>query len=200
MLSRGVGIMPDAVDVPETMSLPASMGLFPWWLLLLQGVLALLLGIFLLTYPVQTLMVIITFLGAYWLVSGLFTLFGAFAHRNGRVGKILHGLLGILLGGLILAYPLYSTFLVPLAFTLMVGVLAVIYGIIALYTAFTGEGWGAGIPGVLSVIFGLLILAEPVTATVIAPFVFGTFGIIIGFAAIIGAVMARSAGRPGTTT
>lgn len=90
--------MPDAVDVPETMSLSASMGFVPWWLLLLQGVLALLLGIFLLAYPVQALMVIITFLGAYWLASGLFTLLGAFAHRNGMVGKLLHGLLGIILG------------------------------------------------------------------------------------------------------
>lgn len=82
----------------------------------------------------------------------------------------------------------------------MVGVLAVSYGLIALYTAFMGEGWGAGFPRPLAVIFGLLILPEPVTATVIAPFVFGNVGFIFGFAAIIGAFMARSAGTPGTTT
>lgn len=166
---------------------------FPWWLLLLQGIIALILGIYLIAYPLQTLMVIIVFLGAYWFVSGIFTLVGAFADTTDRGMKILLGFLGIILGLLILAYPYYSTFIVPFVFTIMVGVIALIYGFIALYGAFTGKGWGVGILGILSILFGLIILANPWASTLAVPFVFGILGIVFGFAAIVGSFMLRSA-------
>lgn len=166
---------------------------FPWWLLLIQGILALILGAYLLAYPLQTLMVLIVFLGAYWFVSGIFTLVGAATDSNHRGWRILLGILGIILGLLILAYPYYSTFLVPYVFTVMVGIFALIYGFIAVYGAFTGKGWGVGILGILSIIFGLLILANPIASTIAVPFVFGIFGVIFGFAAIVGSFMLRSA-------
>jgi uncharacterized membrane protein HdeD (DUF308 family) len=182
-----------SAEMTETM-MPHPMGtFFPWWLLLLQGIIAFILGIFLLTYPIQTLMVIIIFLGAYWFVSGIFTLVSISADKSHTGLKIVLGILGILLGLLILAYPLYSTFIVPFVFIIMVGIWALIYGCIALYGAFTGKGWGIGILGILSIIFGLIILANPIISTLAVPFVFGILGIIFGFAAIIGSFMLRSA-------
>jgi uncharacterized membrane protein HdeD (DUF308 family) len=193
-----------ATEVPASVlpdqSTANMMGTFlPWWLLLLQGIIALLLGIFLLASPAQTLLVMITFLGAYWLVSGFFNLVSIFWDRENFGWKIVLGILGIVAGLAILAYPIYSTFVVPYIFTIMVGFLGLFYGAIALLGAFTGKGWGVGILGLLSVIFGCLILAEPVAATIVVPFVFGIFGIVFGFAAIVGAFMARSAQKPGTT-
>ena len=177
-----------------TGTLPHPMGtFFPWWLLLLQGIIALILGAYLLAYPLQTLMVIIVFLGAYWFVSGIFTLVSIGVDKSHTGMKILLGFLGIILGLLILAYPYYSTLVVPYIFTIMVGVIALIYGFIALWGAFTGKGWGVGILGLLSIIFGLLILANPIASTIAVPFVFGIFGIVFGFAAIIGSFMLRSA-------
>jgi uncharacterized membrane protein HdeD (DUF308 family) len=181
-------------EMSTTTGMSHPMGTFlPWWLLLIQGLLALILGIFLITYPLQTLMVFIVFLGAYWFVSGIFTLVGAAADAAHRGMKILLGILGIILGLLILAYPLYSTFLVPFVFTIMVGVIALIYGFIALYGAFTGKGWGIGILGLLSIFFGIIILANPVMSTIAVPFVFGILGIVFGFAAIVGSFFLRSA-------
>jgi uncharacterized membrane protein HdeD (DUF308 family) len=75
----------------------------------------------------------------------------------------------------------------------MVGIFALIYGFIAVYGAFTGKGWGVGILGILSIIFGLLILANPIASTIAVPFVFGIFGVIFGFAAIVGSFFLRSA-------
>lgn len=182
-----------AEDPAGILRAPASVGgNFPWCLLLLQGAVALVLGAHLLASPVRTLMVIVTFLGAYWLVSGLFTLGALVLDRADWAWKVVTGLLGILIGIVILAYPLYSTFVVPFVFTVMVGVLAQVEGLVALYGGFTGQGWGVGALGVLSIVFGLLVLAEPVAATVIVPCVFGIFGIVLGFAAIVGAFMARS--------
>jgi len=176
-----------------TGTMPHPMGtFFPWWLLLLQGIIALILGAYLLAYPLQTLMVIIVFLGAYWLVSGIFTLVSIAVDKEHMGMKILLGFLGIILGLLILTYPYYSTLLVPFVFTIMVGVIALIYGFIALWGAFTGKGWGVGILGILSIIFGLIILANPIASTLAVPFVFGILGIVFGFAAIIGSFMLRS--------
>ena len=183
-----------------TVAVPNSMGtFFPWWVLLLQGIIALLLGIALLASPGKTMMVIITFLGAYWLVSGIFSLVSIFWDRNNMLWKIILGIIGIIAGGAILGYPIYSTFMVPYVFTIMVGFLGLFYGAVALIGAFTGKGWGIGILGLLSIIFGCLILAEPFAATIAVPFVFGVIGIVFGFAAIVGSFMVRSAQKEETT-
>ena len=182
-----------------TVAVPTSMGtFFPWWVLLLQGIIALLLGIALLASPGKTMLVIITFLGAYWLVSGFFNLASIFWDREHMIWKIILGILGIVAGLAILAYPLYSTLLVPYLFTVMVGFLGLFYGSVALIGAFTGKGWGVGILGILSIIFGCLILAEPFAATLAVPFVFGLIGIVFGFAAIVGSFMVRSAEKSAT--
>jgi uncharacterized membrane protein HdeD (DUF308 family) len=185
--------MPDDMT-GATAGMPSPMGtFFPWWVLLLQGLIAVLLGIALLAYPVRTMLVIITFLGVYWLVSGFFNLASIFWDRENFGWKIVLGILGIVAGLAILAYPLYSTFLVPYVFTVMVGFLGLFYGAVAVIGAFTGKGWGVGVLGVLSIIFGGLILAEPYAATIAVPFVFGLAGILFGFAAIVGSLMVRSA-------
>jgi len=177
-----------------TMGMPNMFGgFYPWWVLLIQGIIALILGIFLLTSPGMTQLVLITFLGAYWFVSGIFTLFSAAGDQANRGMKILLGILGIILGLAILAYPLYSAFIVPFIFIIMVGVWALILGGIHLYQGLTGGGWGVGLLGLLSVIIGIIILINPYLATIALPFVLGILGIIFGFAAIVGAFMVRSA-------
>ena len=42
-----------------------------WWLALLQGIAAILLGFMLFTAPGATLVTLITFLGFYWLITGV---------------------------------------------------------------------------------------------------------------------------------
>ena len=45
-----------------------------WWLFLLQGIAAIILALMLLTAPGQTLLVMVTFLGFYWLIEGILSL------------------------------------------------------------------------------------------------------------------------------
>ena len=80
---------------------------FPWWLVLIMGFITLILGIFLLYYPYGTLLVLVTFLGAYWFISGLIGLCSLFVDRTNAGWKILFGILGIIAGIAILTYPLY---------------------------------------------------------------------------------------------
>ena len=51
-----------------------------WWLFLLQGIAAIILGLMLITAPGATLLVMVTFLGFYWLIEGDI---GAGAHLCG---------------------------------------------------------------------------------------------------------------------
>jgi len=173
-----------------TPSATATPGLpvFPWWLVLIQGIITLILGIFFLVYPYGTLLVLVTFLGAYWFISGLIGLFSLAVDKTNAGWKILYGILGIIAGIAILAYPFYSAFIVPFIFIIFVGVWGLIMGFTSLFAAFKGGDWGAGIVGVILIIFGCLILVYPVVTTVLLPFILGVFGIIGGIAAIIGSI------------
>ncbi len=176
-----------------TSSPPFTLGVpvIPWWLVLIQGIITLILGILFLVYPLGTLFAVVLFLGAYWFVSGLIGLFSLAVDRTGAGWKILFGVLGIIAGLAILAYPLYAAFIVPYIFIIFVGVWGLIMGFVGLFAGFKGGGWGAGIIGILLIIFGGLILANPVISTALLPLVLGIFGVIGGFIAIVGSFFLR---------
>jgi uncharacterized membrane protein HdeD (DUF308 family) len=157
---------------------------FPWWLVLIEGIITLILGIFFLAYPFGTLLVLVTFLGAYWFISGLIGLFSLAVDKTNAAWKIVFGILGIIVGIAILAYPLYSAFVVPYIFIIFVGVWGLLMGFVSLFASFKGGGWGAALIGIILIIFGCLILANPVVSTVLLPFVLGVFGIVAGIISI----------------
>lgn len=164
----------------------------PWWLVLLHGIVTLILGIVFLVYPYGTLFVLVTFLGAYWFVSGLFGLLSLAQDRTNWGWKLAFGILGLIAGIAVLAYPLYSTFVVPAIFIIFVGFWGMIMGFSALFAAIRGGGWGAGITGLILILFGFILLLHPMITVALLPFVLGIFGIIGGIAAIATALMLKS--------
>jgi hypothetical protein len=44
----------------------------PWWTGLVQGIFSIIIGLLLLTFPAATTVVIVQYVGIYWLVSGIF--------------------------------------------------------------------------------------------------------------------------------
>jgi len=163
----------------------------PWWLVLIEGIAAILIGFFLLISPATTTIVIVQFLGFYWLISGIFSIISIFIDHSMWGWKLFAGVLGIIAGILIIQHPLWSTLLVPATLVIVMGVFGLIIGVINLFQAFRGGGWGIGILGVLSIIFGLILLANPMLATLGLPLVLGIFGIVFGVIAIFGAFRAR---------
>lgn len=156
----------------------------PWWLVLLGGIVALIFGVVLVIWPEATLMLLVTLLGIYWLVAGALAIIGAFSAPKGRGWKIFSGLLSILAGVVVIAYPYYSAILLPTLLTLFVGVLGVVIGFVTLYQAFRGAGWGTGVLGIVSIIIGLLILANPLVSAGLLILLVAIVAIIGGFAAI----------------
>lgn len=157
----------------------------PRWLVLLQGIVALVFGILLLVYPIGTLGVLVVFLGVYWLINGIFVLASLYSDRTDLWWKMLVSVLGILAGILVLAYPLYSTILLPTLLAIIIGVEGLIIGAVQLARGLGGAGWGAGILGIVSIIFGLILVANPFVAALALVVVLAVLAIIGGCAAII---------------
>ena len=72
-----------------------------WWIFLIQGIIMLVLGLMLFGQPGKTLVVMITILGTFWLISGLLDIVaGVTGHTDYSKGWIIFG--GIITAVLIL--------------------------------------------------------------------------------------------------
>lgn len=174
--------MTSTTAVPATSALrPAT----PWWVVLLQGIFAAIIGLLLLISPGATLLVLVQLLGFYWLIAGIFGIVSIFIDSSLWGWKLFAGILGILAGFAIIQYPLWSTLLVPATLVIFLGIEGIIIGVLNVIQAFQGGGWGIGILGALSVLFGLVLIANPLLAGATLALLLGIFGIIGGVAAII---------------
>ena len=116
-------------------------------LLALLGVLAFIVGIYALRHVNVTIAALALLLGIFWIVNGVIELFTAIGHREmpGRGWTIILGLLSIVAGIVVLAYPDIS--LVALAIVL--GIWLVALGVIEIALAFKLRALG-GPPGPLA--------------------------------------------------
>jgi uncharacterized membrane protein HdeD (DUF308 family) len=172
----------------------------PWWLLLIGGVLAVIVGAILLfgglQTKVDTWVLIIQVLGIWWLISGIFDIVYMFIDHTAWGWKLFIGIVSILAGIYILQYPLVSAVVLPKILVLVLGIWGLIYGVILLIMAFRGGGWGAGILGALGIIFGLILIANwaNLGSGVAMIWVLAIFAFIGGILQIIQSFRQRSAG------
>ena len=136
----------------------------PWWLTLISGILAVIIGATLLwgglINKVETYMLLVTFLGIWWMVQGIFDIIGIFIDHSMWGWKLFIGIVSLAAGFYILSYPIASAVALPKIFVLVLGIWGLMYGTILLVMAFQGGGWGAGILGVLGIIFGIDLMAN----------------------------------------
>jgi uncharacterized membrane protein HdeD (DUF308 family) len=173
------------------MAATSSKSGWPWWLILINGIAALIVGFLLLISPAQTTLILIQVLGIYWFVTGILSLVFMFIDHSGWGWKLASGILGILAGIYIIQHPLWSFVLVPTVLIIVLAIQGIIMGIIHLIQAFQGGGWGPGILGVISMFFGIILLVAPLVAATFLPLVLGIWGIIGGIIAIIFAFRVR---------
>jgi uncharacterized membrane protein HdeD (DUF308 family) len=145
-----------------------------WWVFLLEGIAAILIGILLLTDPAATVVAITVFLGFYWLFVGVLELVRMFVDRSVPwIWSLLIGIVGIVAGVLVLNHPLFAAVLLPATLVIYLGVLGIIMGIFGIIGGFAGGGIGSFIFGVLNLLIGILLLSSPAAATLAVPLVFG---------------------------
>lgn len=164
----------------------------PWWVVLLEGIIAILVGLFLLYKPAATTVFLVQILGIFWLAEGILSVIGALIFSGNRVWKLLSGILSIIAGVVILTYPIYSPFVVLTLFIIFIGVWAIINGVVKIVLALKGGGWGIGIIGVLTIILGLLLLTNSLVGVVFLPWIFGFFLILGGIGSLIWGLKMRT--------
>jgi len=164
-----------------------------WWLFLLQGISAIILGGMLLTAPVKTVILLITFLGFYWLISGVLSLVQVFVDRSSpRKWSLLNGVLGFAAGLLVLRDPLVAALTVPTIIVIILGIEALIMGVASVIAGFQGGGGGSFLLGAFNILIGVLLLSSPVAAAFAVPFVFGVILLVQGVSLIIWAFRIRA--------
>jgi uncharacterized membrane protein HdeD (DUF308 family)/predicted flap endonuclease-1-like 5' DNA nuclease len=167
----------------------------PWWLVLIEGILAIIVGILLWMYPVRGFIWLSRFIGFYWIISGIFDIISIFVNRTNWGWKLFMGIIGIIAGGYLVSQALAGAATLAITTVWIIGLMGIFYGLLGLIRAFQGGGWGAGILGIVSIIFGVYILVNRLAATLAIPWVFGFLGIFGGILAIFTAFALRSAAK-----
>jgi len=166
---------------------------YPWWLILLWGLLSIITGLMFLGSPVVTTEFLILLLGAYWLIGGFFTIGSLAVDRTHAGWKIFLSGINIIAGILILAFPLFSTVFALALFVIFIGMWGCFIGVAHLFKAFRKRDTGSGVLGAISLVFGILLLANPLVTAATLPFIIGIFAIAGGVAAVVASLGIKKA-------
>jgi uncharacterized membrane protein HdeD (DUF308 family) len=157
--------------------------------LVLWGIIALVVGFFLLFRPGITALVCVEIMAIAWIIGGIFDFIGAIAERGHYWGwRIVGSIIGILAGIYIVAHPALGTvFTLTIAF-IFIAIAALINGIFNIFAGFKNEGgtsWASVIIGLLQIVVGIWFIMNPVTGALLLVPVLGIFLILAGIFAII---------------
>src|SRR3954452_1006028 len=96
-------------------------GMFPWWLVLIEGVAAIIIGVLLFLAPQATLELVFQLFGLFWLVGGVLRLARGCTEPIGRGLKILVGTIGVLAGIIVVRHPAWLAVTVTIMFAGLLG-------------------------------------------------------------------------------
>lgn len=163
-----------------------------WWIVLLEGVVAIIIGILLITWPVKSLNILIRILGGFFIVKGVLGIVSIFTDRDQWSYKLLMGIVAILVGLLIFAVPQGSYVILETTLVLLAGFGALVIGAIEMIRALQGGGCGIAILGALIALLGLILIGNLGYSTTYFPYLLGGVSIIGGLAAVVMAFSMRS--------
>ena len=156
------------------------------WLIVIQGVTGILLGLMLLLAPGASTVILVQFLAIYWLISGVIGLVSLVWDRSQWGWKVFGGILGVVAGMAVIKHPMYATILVTSTLIIFMGILALAFGVMNLVRALTaGGGWGMGLLGALDVIIGFFLIVNPLAGSIALPIVLGAFLLVGGVASTV---------------
>jgi uncharacterized membrane protein HdeD (DUF308 family) len=163
----------------------------PWWVILLDGIAAAIIGFLLLTNTGATLITLVILLGIYWFVLGIFDLVRMFSDPAGWGWKLFSGIIGILAGLVLIRNPLWSAAIGSSILVWVIGFLGLIWGAAGVVRAFTGGGWGMALVGVLSILLSLVLLFHTAATVVVLIYTAGFLALFGGIIGIVSAIALR---------
>ena len=171
-----------------------------WWLNLIRGIVALMVGVLIFAWPDVGGRLFINFLAVFWLVSGVMILQWGFALHQRRGLWLVAGIVGIVVGAALLLRYLYQRYLDPAQAVRVLGALALFVGLINIFGGFRTpemtreEGTGRVILGVFEVGLGVLLVVIDALGPV-SKLLAGGWTLIGGVILILQAVQMRRVSR-----
>jgi uncharacterized membrane protein HdeD (DUF308 family) len=167
-----------------------------WWAFVLQGVLAIGVGVAAFAVPGATLAAFLVVFGTYAIVGGAFEIAGGFTMPNGpKWSLVLGGIASIAVGAITFASPASTA----VAATLVVGIFAIAVGVARTSAAYTlgrlSNTWLLGLSGIVSVAFGVLLIAAPGDGVLAVLWLIGYYAIFAGITAIAFGLRLRGVGQ-----
>lgn len=165
-----------------------------WWLVLVQGILAIAFGVVAIAFTNATLLTIMVIFGIYVIVDGVLALYAGIRNREEGWGWLLfQGIAGLAVGIIALRYP--ST--TAIAFTLVIAFWTLVVGAIRIWGSFElrtlgARGWGwALIAGILTALFGLALVINPGYGSATLIWLIGLTVAVFGIALVVNAFLVR---------
>jgi uncharacterized membrane protein HdeD (DUF308 family) len=159
-----------------------------WWVVLLRGVFAIVLGLISLLAPGLTLEVLVLIFAIYAIADGALAIVAGVraAERHERWGAlILEGILGVAAGAVMLALP-GATLVFLVVF---LGAWAIVTGVVLLAAAIRlrrmhGE-WLLVANGIVSLLLGAVLFLSPITGIVVLSWWIGFYALVFGILLIV---------------
>ena len=185
--------MSSQLEMETEESMLASIGRI-WWLLLFGGVISLVVGIIVISWPDKTVIVVAVLFAIYLIISGIFEIVRSFASGltgGTRALLLITGVLSVILG--IFAIRSAADNAVNLL-GIFVGIAFLFRGFASLFMGFDskeGRGWNIFF-GIIMLVGGVVILVQPALSLTTLAWVVGIWLIMIGIYEIIASLVVRS--------
>jgi len=111
-----------------------------WWLVLLEGIISIIIGIMTFVWPGLTALVLAYFIAAWAVIMGILRIYGAIKLRKEIDGEwllIIGGIISLLFGIFVFTRPLEGA----LAMAWIIGVYAIVFGLLGVLLSFRIKIW-----------------------------------------------------------
>ena len=160
-----------------------------WWVLLINGLCAIVFGVLAYAWPAATLVVLVTLFGVFCIVDGVTALMAAGARDGDRRawGQLqLIGIVSIAAGVAALAWPGLTT----VALVFVIAAWAIVRGVFEIVAAvrlrrFINNEWLLGVAGAVSVLFGVALIAAPGAGALALVWLIAAFAAVHGVLLVV---------------
>ena len=164
----------------------------PWWVALIAGVGLTILGLVIFLLPGVTLTLVMLFVGLFWLIDGVVGLVCILFDRSNWAWKLMAGVLSVVGGIFVIQLSQQDALAAPMLASIVIGVIALLIGLIQLLLASRGGGLRTGIPGAVSAVLGVLLAFMPMIGAAFLPFMLGGMALAGGVATVVASYRRRS--------
>src|SRR5688572_5810876 len=170
-----------------------------WWVMLLRGLAAILIGIIAMAWPQITLYSLALLFGVFSIIDGAFGIvLGIRGEADGTVWwtMVMLGVLALAAGIIAIVWPEVTW----LALVTIIAASAIVRGAFEIYAAIRlrheiDDEWILGFSGLMSIIFGLLIMYRPGAGLIAIALLIGAYMMALGIFGVALALRLRKVGQ-----